>query len=161
MPQKTSADSDDPCAHHALACVHLFSRRFDDSLAEFELALRLNPNFSLAQGYYGLALSCCGRWKKATPRRAVPCARARSIRSQSFIAASPRLPSSSGATTKRRCVSHAKASGNARISSTPTACRRPPRRWRDSLAWLSDQMPIKRQADREHYLEGFRRAGLD
>ena len=36
------------------ACVYLFARRFDDSLAEFELALRLNPNFSLAQGYYGL-----------------------------------------------------------------------------------------------------------
>jgi tetratricopeptide (TPR) repeat protein len=42
----------------------LFKRRFDDSLAEFELALRLNPNFSLAQGYYGLALSYCGRWRE-------------------------------------------------------------------------------------------------
>jgi hypothetical protein len=31
--------------------VYLFRRRVDDSLAEFELALRLNPNFSLAQGY--------------------------------------------------------------------------------------------------------------
>jgi hypothetical protein len=27
-------------AHHALACVYLFARRFDDSLAEFDLALR-------------------------------------------------------------------------------------------------------------------------
>ena len=44
--------------------VYLFGRRFDDSLAEFELALRLNPNFSLAQGYYGLALSYCGRWEE-------------------------------------------------------------------------------------------------
>ena len=43
------ADSEDPWAHYALGCVHLFARRFDDSLAEFELALRLNPNFSLAQ----------------------------------------------------------------------------------------------------------------
>ena len=33
------------------------------TLAEFELALRLNPNFSLAQGYYGLALSYSGRWQ--------------------------------------------------------------------------------------------------
>ena len=39
--------------------VYLFERRFDNSLAELELALRLNPNFSLAQGYYGLALSYC------------------------------------------------------------------------------------------------------
>jgi hypothetical protein len=30
-----------------------------------------------------------------------------------------------------------------------------------SLAWIADQMPIKLDADREHYLEGFRRAGLD
>ena len=49
------ADGEDPWAHLALGYVHLFARRFDNSLAEFELALRLNPNFSLAQGYYGLA----------------------------------------------------------------------------------------------------------
>jgi hypothetical protein len=30
-----------------------------------------------------------------------------------------------------------------------------------SLAWIESQMPIMRDADREHYLEGFRRAGLD
>ena len=30
-----------------------------------------------------------------------------------------------------------------------------------SLAWISAQMPIKREADRDHYLEAFRRAGLD
>jgi ribose 1,5-bisphosphokinase PhnN len=30
-----------------------------------------------------------------------------------------------------------------------------------SLAWIANQMPIKQDADREHYLEGFRRAGLD
>ncbi|MGA8920773.1 MAG: winged helix-turn-helix domain-containing protein, partial [Pseudolabrys sp.] len=56
------ADGEDPWAHYALGNVYLFTRRFDDSLAEFELALQLNPNFSLAQGYYGLALAYCGRW---------------------------------------------------------------------------------------------------
>jgi hypothetical protein len=30
-----------------------------------------------------------------------------------------------------------------------------------SLAWIANQMPIKQDAEREHYLEGFRRAGLD
>ena len=59
------ADSEDPWAHLALGYVYLFGRRLDDSLAEFELALRLNPNFSVAQGYYGLALSYCGRWQEA------------------------------------------------------------------------------------------------
>ena len=58
------ADSEDPWAHHALGCIHLFARRFDDSLAEFETALRLNPNFSLAQCYYGIALAYSGRWQE-------------------------------------------------------------------------------------------------
>jgi TolB-like protein len=31
------ADSEDPWAHHGLAYVYLFARRFDDSLAEFEI----------------------------------------------------------------------------------------------------------------------------
>ena len=30
-----------------------------------------------------------------------------------------------------------------------------------SLAWIAKEMPIKLAAEREHYLEGFRRAGLD
>ena len=30
-----------------------------------------------------------------------------------------------------------------------------------SLAWLASQMPIAHDAEREHYLEAFRRAGLD
>jgi hypothetical protein len=30
-----------------------------------------------------------------------------------------------------------------------------------SLAWIERQMPIKQDADREHYLEGFHRAGLE
>ncbi|HTG24383.1 MAG TPA: hypothetical protein VK681_30425, partial [Reyranella sp.] len=30
-----------------------------------------------------------------------------------------------------------------------------------SLAWITEQMPFKHDADRDHYLEGFRRAGLD
>src|SRR6266576_2328754 len=58
------ADSEDPWAHYALASVYLFTRCFDDSLAEFELAIRLNPSFSPARGYYGVALIYCGRWEE-------------------------------------------------------------------------------------------------
>ncbi|MFX9688570.1 hypothetical protein ABTO93_20465, partial [Acinetobacter baumannii] len=29
-----------------------------------------------------------------------------------------------------------------------------------SLAWLAGQLPFEHQADCEHYIEGFRRAGL-
>jgi tetratricopeptide (TPR) repeat protein len=60
-----AADSEDAWAHNAMGSVYFSTRRLDDSLAEFELALQLNPNFSLAQGYYGLALSYCGRWHDA------------------------------------------------------------------------------------------------
>jgi TolB-like protein len=60
-----AADSEDAWAHNALGSVYFSTRRLDDSLAEFELALQLNPNFSLAQVYYGLALSYCGRWQDA------------------------------------------------------------------------------------------------
>src|SRR5271163_3075588 len=59
------ADSEDPWAHHALGSVSLFKRRFEDSLGAFESALSLNPNFSLAQAYYGLTLAYCGRWQEA------------------------------------------------------------------------------------------------
>ena len=30
-----------------------------------------------------------------------------------------------------------------------------------SLAWIASKTPIKPDADRQHYLEGFRRAGLE
>jgi hypothetical protein len=30
-----------------------------------------------------------------------------------------------------------------------------------SLAWIASQMPFKHEVDLQHYLEGFRRAGLD
>src|SRR5258708_126907 len=58
------ADSEDPWAHLALGGVCLHMGRFDDALAECELALRLNPNFSLALGNYGLVLAHCDRWEE-------------------------------------------------------------------------------------------------
>ena len=30
-----------------------------------------------------------------------------------------------------------------------------------SLDWIAHQMPIKQDSDRDHYLEGFRRAGME
>ena len=173
------ADSEDPWAHHALGCVYLFTRRFDDSLAEFELALRLNPNFPLAQGYYGLALSYCGRWEEAnaaarralrlSPRdpfsavyygiaayayfvgrnydEAIRLSREGLRQRSDFVGAHRVLTSAAGMAGKTDIASLAlqelrRAQPNV------------------SLAWIGGQMPIKLEADREHYLEGFRRAGL-
>jgi TolB-like protein/cytochrome c-type biogenesis protein CcmH/NrfG len=174
------ADSEDPWAHHALGCVYLFTRRFDDSLAEFELALRLNPNFSLAQGFYGLALSYCGRVEEAdgAARRA--------------LRLSPRDPFSAlymGIAAYAQFVgcnypeamrlareairqrvdfvgAHrvlTAAAGMAGQTEVATAALEELRRVQPniSLAWIANEMPIMQGSELEHYLEAFRRAGLD
>jgi TolB-like protein len=174
------ADSEDSWAHNALGSVYFSTRRLDDSLAEFELALHLNPNFSLAQGYYGLALSYCGRWQEAHEA------------AQRAIRLSPRDPSSAiyygiaayaqfvgrnyqqaialareairqrgDFTGAYRVLTVAAAmSGQAEVAA---AALQELRRAQPniSLAWIANQLPWKLDADREHYLEGFRRAGLD
>lgn len=173
------ADSEDPWAHHALGCVYLFTRRFDDSLAEFELALRLNPSFSLAQGYYGLALSYCGDWNDADaaarnalrlsprdPFAAVYCGIAayaqfvgrnyaeavrlarEGIRQRSdFVGAHRVLTAAAGMAGDDRTA----AEGLSELRRVQPNI---------SIAWISAQMPIKRDVDRAHYLEAFRCAGL-
>jgi TolB-like protein/cytochrome c-type biogenesis protein CcmH/NrfG len=174
------ADSEDPWAHHALAGVHLASRRFDDSLSEFELALRLNPNFSLAQGYYGLALTYCGRWEEgnAAARRA--------------LRLSPRDPFSAlyyGIAAYAQFVGHnydeamrlsreairqradfvgahrvltaaAGMAGQAEVAKL-ALCDLRRAQPNISLTWIANQMPWRRTADREHYLQGLRGAGLE
>jgi TolB-like protein len=174
------ADGEDPWAHFALGCVYLFARRFDDSLAEFELALRLNPNFSLAQGYYGLTLAYCGRWEEAH------------LAAQRAIRLSPRDPHSAvyhGIASYAQFVGRnydeamrlaregirqradfvgahrvlTAAAGMAGQLEIANAALQELRRAQPniSLAWIAEYMPIKHAAEREHYVEGFRRAGLE
>ncbi len=174
------ADSEDPWAHNALGSVYFSTRRLDNSLAEFELALQLNPNFSLAQGYYGLALSYTGRWQEAHEA------------AQRAIRLSPRDPSSAiyygvaayaqfvgrnyqeamalarEAIRQRGDLSGAYrvltvAAGMSGEAEVATAALQELRRAQPniSLAWIANQLPWKLDADREHYLEAFRRAGLD
>ena len=172
-------DGEDGWAHYALAHVHLFALRFDDSLAEFELALRLNPNFSLAQGFYGLALSYCGRWQDAavaagralrlSPRdpfsaiyygiaayaqflgrnydKAIELAREALRQRADFVGAHRVLVAAAGMTGQPEIATTAL---NELRRAQPNV----------SLSWLHEQLPIKNDADREHYLEGFRLAGL-
>ena len=76
------------------ASVYLFDRRFDDSLAEYELALRLNPNFSLARGYLRRGAVLSRPLGGGRPRRARGAAiLARAIRLSRSIAASPPIAS--------------------------------------------------------------------
>ena len=157
----------------------MFTRRFDDSLAEFELALRLNPNFSLAQGYYGLALAYCGRWEEGDlaarralrlsprdPFSAIYCGIAAYAQ---FVGRNydeaMRLVARGYPTTRRfrrRPPGAHRGSRHGRPSEVATAALQELRRAQPniSLAWIESEMPIQREADRNHYLEGFRRAGL-
>ena len=174
------ADSEDPWAHYALASAHLISRRFDDSLAEFELALRLNPNFALAQGYYALSLAYSGRWQEAAD------AARRALR------LSPRDPFSAvycGIASYAQFVGHnyddaiklarealrqrgdfvgahrvltAAAAMAGQMDLAKQALQELRRAQPNiSLAWIAANMPIRHAAERDHYVEAFRKAGLE
>jgi TolB-like protein/Tfp pilus assembly protein PilF len=173
------ADSEDPWAHHALGNVHLFTRRFDDSLAEFELALKLNPNFSLAQAYYALTLSYCGRWQEAdlAARRALRLSPRDPFSALFYGIASYAQFSGRNYDEAMRLARESirqradfvgghrvltSAAGMAGRADIATAALKELRRAQPniSMAWLANQMPFQHDAEREHYLEGFRRAGL-
>jgi TolB-like protein len=173
------ADSEDPWAHLALGYVYQFTRRFDESLAEFETALRLNPNFSLAHGYYGLTLSYCGRWEEGA------------LATAHALRLSPSDPFSAlyyGIAAYAQFVgrNYEEAMRQARVGTRlrgdfvgahrvltaaasmaghrdiAKAALQELRRAQPniSLAWIAEQIPTQQDAEREHYLEAFRRAGL-
>jgi tetratricopeptide (TPR) repeat protein len=172
-------DGEDAWAHTALASVYFSTRRLEHALAEFELALQLNPNFSLAHGYYALALCYSGRWQDAFAA------------AQRAMRQSPRDPSlaiyygvaayaqfigrdyceaialAREATRQRGDLTGAYrvltvAAGMAGEIEVAKAALAQLRRTQPniSLAWIATQLPWSIDADREHYLEGFRRAGL-
>jgi len=174
-----NADRDDPWAHNGMGFVHLLNRRFDDALAELEWALRLNPSFSLAQGYYALALSVCGRWQEAdeasiralrlSPRdpfaaiycgiaayaqyvgrdyEAAICFARESIRRRGDFVGAHRVLTAAAGIAGQRELAAAALAGLRRAQ--PDV----------SLAWITRRVPIRDAAETEHYLAGFRRAGL-
>jgi TolB-like protein/Tfp pilus assembly protein PilF len=173
-------DGEDPWAHHALGGVYMYTRRFEDSRAEFEQALRLNPNFSLAQLYHTLLLHHSGRSEEAE------------LAAQRALKLSPHGPLSAvylGITScaqyvrcnykeamrlSREAIRHrpdlvsahrslTAAAGMAREDDAAKAALQELRRVQRnvSLEWIEKQIPIQDDSEREQYLEGFRRAGLD
>jgi TolB-like protein len=174
------ADSEDPWAHSALGYIYLLARRFDDSLAEYELALRLNPNFSFAQAFYGVSLCYSGRWQEGdeaarralrlSPRdpfsgvyhgirayaqfvgrnydEAIRLSR-EALRQRADFVGAHRVLTAAASLAGQHDV--AKAALQELRRTQPNI----------SLAWIKANMPIQHDAEREHYLDGFRRAGLD
>ncbi len=172
-------DSEDAWPHYALACARLFERRIADSLAEFELALRLNPNFSPARGYYALALSYSGRWAEAdraahralhlSPRDPFSQVYAGIRGFAQFLggnyAEAKRLATeatrerSEFAGGYRVLAAAAGMAGEADVAADALAQLRGAQP-NISLEWIATQMPFEHDADRNHYMEGLRRAGL-
>ena len=174
------ADDEDPWAHLALATVHVNLGRYEASLAEFETALRINPNFPLALGVYGLVLCYCDRWKEGNE------AARRALR------LSPRDPLAAiynGVASYAEFIERnydesirlardgirqrfdfvgahrmlTAAAGMAGESDLARAALRDLRRIHPgvSLAWMASQLPIRLPGQLEHFLEGLRRAGLE
>jgi tetratricopeptide (TPR) repeat protein len=173
------ADSEDAWAHYALGCVYLFTRSFDDCLSELELALQLNPSFSPARGYYGVSLAYCGRWEEGdrearhalrlSPHdpfaaiyygvasysqfvggnydEAIGLARESMRLRPDFVGAHRVLTAAAAMSDQPGLAARAL---EALLRVQPNL----------SLAWLASEMPFKCDAERAHYLEAFRRAGL-
>jgi tetratricopeptide (TPR) repeat protein len=175
-----AVDGEDAWAHTALGSVYFSTRRLDQSLAEFELALQLNPNFSLAHSYYALALCYSGRWQDAyaaTQRAIRQSPRDPSLAIYRGVAAYAQfigknyleaMTLAREATRQRGDLTGAYrvltvAAGMAGRIDVAKAALAELRRTQPniSLAWIATQLPWKFDADREHYLEGFRRAGLE
>jgi TolB-like protein len=173
------ADSEDPWAHLAVACAHSRLGRIDDAIASFESALRLNPSFSLAQGYYGLVLSWAGRWREGaeaarralrlSPRdpfsaiysgvaaysayvardydEAIRLSREGIRQRGDFVGAYRVLVAAAGMAGK---TDLAKSMLLELLRVQPNI----------SLAWAATELPLRGE-EREHFLEGLRRAGVD
>jgi TolB-like protein/tetratricopeptide (TPR) repeat protein len=173
------ADSEDPWAHYALGSVYLFTRSFDDCLAEFELATRLNPSFSPARGYHGVALAYCGRWEEGdaaarqalrlSPRDPFAAVYCGVVAYSQFVGRNYEEAMRMSREALRRrsdfVGAHrvlAAAAGMAGQQSVAEAALRELHRSQPnvSLDWIAKHIPFKLDAEREHYLDGLRRAGL-
>ncbi|MGT2440487.1 winged helix-turn-helix domain-containing protein [Bradyrhizobium betae] len=173
------ADREDAWAHHGLAYTYLFRRRFDDALAEFELTLTLNPNFAMAHAFYGVTLCYAGRWQdgdvaarralRLSPRdplAAIYCGVAayaqfigRNYEASIQLARESMRQRADFVGAHRVLTAAAGMLGDAQLAASALQGlhRTQPGL---SLAWLTRELPMLRAEDREHYLEGFRRAGM-
>jgi TolB-like protein/Tfp pilus assembly protein PilF len=174
------ADGEDPWAHYALGSVYLFTRRFDDCRAEFEWALRLNPNFSLAQAYHTLLLHYSGHSEEAelAARRALSlsphgplaavylgitsCALfvGRNYKEAMRFAREAIRQRPDFVTGHRALTTAAGMAGDHDAAKAALAGLRRVQP-NISLRWLAEEIPIEDGVEHEHYLEGFRRAGLE
>ena len=152
----------------------------EDSLAAYETALRLNPNFSLAQGCYGLVLSWIGRSREGAEaaRRALRLSPRDPFAAIYYgVAAYAAFVERDYAEAIRLSRESIRlrndfvgayrvitaAAGMAGEMELAQAMLQELRRVQPniSLAWVARQLPLRGIGQREHFLEGLRRAGMD
>ena len=174
------ADGEDPWAHVALGAAYSYLGRIEDALACYATAINLNPSFSLAHGYYALVLSWNGRFREGAEaaRRALNLSprdpfsaifygvAAYAAYVERDYAEAIRLSRESirlrsdfvGA--YRVMVAAAGMAGDKELAKAmlPELRRVHPD---VSLAWVAQQLPLPLVEEREHFLEGLRRAGLE
>jgi TolB-like protein/cytochrome c-type biogenesis protein CcmH/NrfG len=173
------ADSEDAWARLGLAYSYLFARRFDDAIAELELALRLNPNFAFAQAFYAVTLCYSGRYEdgdiavrralRLSPRdplSAIYCGVAAYVQfaarryDEAIRLARESLRQRADFVGAHRVLTAAAGmSGDDELAAIALQGLRQVQP-NISLAWIAGELPMKQSEDREHYLEGMRRAGL-
>jgi TolB-like protein/Tfp pilus assembly protein PilF len=173
------ADGEDPWAHLALACAYSYLGRIEDALAAFETALRLNSNFSLALGYFGLVLSWSGRWREGgeAARRALRLSpRDPFAAIYHGVAGYAAFVEGNYAEAIRLCREGVRQRGDfvgahrvltaaAAMAGDMELARTSLQELRRaqpniSLIWVASQLPLKGE-EREHFLEALRRAGLE
>jgi TolB-like protein/Tfp pilus assembly protein PilF len=174
------ADGEDPWAHLALGAAYSYLGRIEDSLACYETAISLNPSFSLAHGYYSLVLSWNGRFREAAEaaRRALNLSprdpfsaifygvAAYAAYVERDYAEAIRLSRESIRLRGdfvggyRVLTAAAGMAGDKELAKSilPELRRVHPG---ISLAWVAQQLPLPLVEEREHFLEGLRRAGLE
>jgi TolB-like protein/cytochrome c-type biogenesis protein CcmH/NrfG len=172
-------DNEDPWAHLGAAFVHARLGRTGESLASFDTALRLNPSFSLAHGCRGLVLIWDGQWQEGVEAAE----RALRLSPRDPYAAIYHGVAAYAAYVERdyaKCVAlcrksirqrsdfvgswrvMAAAAGMAGDTEVAAEALREFRRSAPNitLARAESQLAVKDPAERKHFIEGLRRAGL-
>jgi tetratricopeptide (TPR) repeat protein len=173
-------DADDPWVHLALGYVHQQSRKSEDAVQEYRMALSLNPNFALAHTYLATALCYLGQIdeglahiatsERLSPRglfhginslmRAVAYFFAGKHKEASAFARKSILESPGIVTGYRQLVVNYALAGEideARAALQILKGLQPEL----SLKWIEDWLPYRRERDRQKFIEGFRLAGLE
>jgi TolB-like protein len=173
------ADSEDPWGYLALGCVYPYRGRMADSLEAFTTALRLNPNFAAALGFYGLVLSWNGRAQEGgeAANRAIRLSPldplcptyygvvayaayvARDYAEAIALSQHAIRQRSDFVGGHRVLVAAAGMAGDAALARTALQGLRRAQP-NVSLAWIASNLPL-RGKELEHFLEGLRRAGME